>query len=146
MSAKTVKIEISFACPGNFPDGWERALDGLIGIVCEQYQRENPTMVMWPAGFGSKMLTNPMAMGDDEKMEFDDSCYSIECAAREDYYGENPYNPERDKLKHRAHIERMVRKGKAVETLVNGVWINAEVKPLPFDFDWDHYDYRMPQP
>ena len=51
---KITSIEISFGAAVTLPDGWERALDGLIGMVCEQYQRENPTRVMWPAGAGSK--------------------------------------------------------------------------------------------
>ena len=99
---KTRSIEITFPAAVSFPDGFERALDALVNMVCEQYQREHPGEVMWPAGYGSKMLSNPLAMSDDEPLEFDDSVYSISVAAREDYYGENPHNPERDRLRREA--------------------------------------------
>ena len=103
---KTRSIEITFPTAVNFPGGFERALDALVNMVCEQYQREHPTEVMWPAGYGSKMLSNPLAMSDDEPLEFDDSVYSISVAAREDYYGENPHNPERDRLRREADAAR----------------------------------------
>jgi len=139
------RVEVNFPVPVSLPLGWERALDALVGMVCEQYQRENPTMVMWPAGIGSKITSMGIAAGD-EHIDFDDSTLAIDCAAREDYYGDNPSNPDREKLRHQSHIERAVSKGKAVETLIRatGVWIDAEVKPLPFKFDWDQFDYRIP--
>jgi hypothetical protein len=137
------KIEVSFPAPVNLPDGWEQALCSLVEIVCKQWQAENPTMVMWTAGIGSKVTRMPIAAGD-ERMEFDDDTFAIDCCAREDYYGENPANPDGPELKRRNHIEWSVRKGKPVETLINGVWIDAEVKPPPFAFEWDKYDYRLP--
>lgn len=103
---KISKIEITFPTTVRFPDGFERALDALVNMVCEQYQREHPAEVMWPAGYGRKMLSNPLAMSDDEPFEFDDSVYAISVAAREDYYGENPNNPERDRLRREANAAR----------------------------------------
>ena len=103
---KTSKIEITFPTAVTFPDGFERALDALVGMVCEQYQREHPTEIMWPSGYGSKMLSNPLAMSDDEPLEFDDSVYAISVEAREDYYGENPHNPEQHRLRSEAAAAR----------------------------------------
>ncbi len=50
-------------------------------------------------------------------------------------------------LAHRSQIEAAVQNGVAVKTLIRatGVWIHAEVKPLPFFLDWDNYDYRLPE-
>ena len=104
--SKINRIEISFPTEVALPDGFERALDALVGMVCEQYQREHPNEVMWPAGFGSKMLSNPYMMGDDEPMKFDDSTYAIDVSCREDYYGENRHNPERDRLREEAKAAR----------------------------------------
>ncbi len=43
-------------------------------------------------------------------------------------------------------IERAVAERRPVETLIRatGVWIDAEVKPLPFFLDWELFDYRLP--
>lgn len=137
------KIEITFPAAVQFPDGFEQTLCALVEMVCKKWQAENPTMVMWTAGIGSKITRMPIMAGD-EQMEFDDNVFSIECEARDDYYGENHDNPMRDELRRRSQIERAVRKERAVETLVNGIWVNAEVKPGPFYFDWDQFDYRLP--
>lgn len=106
---KIRKIEISFPTSVAFPDGFEQALDALVGMVCKQWERENPTMVMWPAGYGSKITRMPLVAGDD-RMEFDDSIYAIDCSAREDYYGNNPNNPERERLRAEAAAERKMRR------------------------------------
>lgn len=103
-------IEITFPTGVTFPDGFEQALSSLVDMVCKQYEREHPTEVMWPAGYGSKMLSNPLAMSDDEPLEFDDSVYSISVSAREDYYGNNPHNPDRARLQSEAAAAR---KGRA---------------------------------
>lgn len=72
------KIEITFPFPVEFPEGFERALDGLIDMVCKKYERENPRRVMWPAGCGSKPIwTNP------HEPDFDDSIFCIDVAERE---------------------------------------------------------------
>ena len=116
---KITRIEISFGAAVTLPDGWERALDGLIGMVCEQYQRENPTRVMWPAGAGSKpqwsqadaaFLGVAPAQGApaDGEPTFDDSVYFVDCAEREDYHGNNPHNPEREAIRTRIAAERRI--------------------------------------
>lgn len=106
---KVTQIEIQFPCPVELPEGWERALDGLIDIVCKQYQREHPKEVMWPSGHGSKptfskadaaFLGKPATPDapDTGEPTWDDSIYQISVACREDYYGENPRNPDRERL------------------------------------------------
>lgn len=40
---------------------------------------------MWAFGIGQKMLSNPLFVGDDEPLQFDSSCFSIECHERADY-------------------------------------------------------------
>lgn len=113
---KITRIEISFGAAVALPDGWERALDGLIGMVCEQYQRENPTRVMWPAGAGSKpqwsqadaAFLGVAATSDapaDGEPTFDDSVYFVDCAEREDYHGSNRHNPEREAIRTRMAAE-----------------------------------------
>jgi hypothetical protein len=75
-----VKIEINFPVPVEFPDGWEQTLDTLVNMICEKYENEHPERTMWPAGHGSKMLTNPYYTDD---LKFDESVYSIDVAERE---------------------------------------------------------------
>lgn len=78
--SKLFKVEISFPVGVDLPPGWDRALDALIGMVCEAYEEQHPDRVMWPAGQGSKPLwREPM------EPEFDDSVYFIEVAEREAY-------------------------------------------------------------
>lgn len=107
---KVRTIEIQFPCEVDTPEGWERALDALLDMVCKQYQKDHPFDVMWPSGYGSKPTwskadaaflgkdVNPNAPESGEPT-WDDSVYQISMAAREDYYGDNPHNPNRDKLK-----------------------------------------------
>jgi hypothetical protein len=108
MKVKT--IEIQFPCEVDTPEGWERALDGLLDIVCKKYQKENPSDVMWPSGHGSKPTfsqADAAFLGKPTKSDapmsgeptWDDSVYQISMAVREDYYGDNPHNPNRDALK-----------------------------------------------
>ena len=90
-------IEITFAAPVEFPDGFEQALSMFIGMICEKYQRDNPERVMWPSGHGSRPI---MRMGEFEGFEVD--AYSIDCEEREDYNGRNPFNPRRAALREAA--------------------------------------------
>jgi len=105
VSTKVSQITISFGEPVNLPDGFERALDGFIGMVCEQYQRENPTRVMWPSGHGHQ----PQWRGG-EIVGFDSSTYSIECTEREDFHGENEHNPNQIALREAAIAMRKAAK------------------------------------
>lgn len=103
--SKISRIEISFPTPVTLPSGFDRALDALIDQVCKQYERDHPTEVMWPASYGSKMLSNPLAMSDEERIEFDDSIYTIGVCCRDDYYGDNPHNPDRERLQREARTK-----------------------------------------
>ncbi len=107
MSAKLRTIQITFSDGVDLPDGWERALDGLIGMVCAQYQRDNPSMTMWPAESGSM----PTKYDQGAPVEFDDSGYVVHCHARKDYHGSNPYNPDGPRLKAEARAARKAAKG-----------------------------------
>lgn len=121
---KITSIEICFDAAVTLPDGFERALDGLIGMVCEQYQRENPTRVMWPAGSGGKpqwsqadaaflgATTGAGAPASGEPT-FDASVYFVDCAEREDYYGNNPHNPDRDAIRAEIAAKRRAAKGES---------------------------------
>ena len=53
---KIQKIEIEFPLPVELPPGFTSALSEFINLVCEKYEAEHPTRVMWPAGHGAKPL------------------------------------------------------------------------------------------
>lgn len=105
-----VRIEISFPVPVEIPAGWDQALDALVNMVCKAYEAQNPTRVMWPAGNGSKpkfsqadavflgKTPDPNAPESGEPT-WDDSVYEISVSEREDYYGNNPLNPDRARLR-----------------------------------------------
>ena len=102
---KLKRIEISFPVSIEPPNGFFLALDGLVDMICKKYEAENPDRVMWAAGSGSKMLSNPYLAGDDAPLRFDESVYHLECAEREDYHGTNPHNPKAEQLQ-RERAER----------------------------------------
>jgi len=85
----------TWPAPVDLPDGLLHALDLMTGIACDAWERLNPTMVMWPAGYGCKPTRYDMGA----PVEFDDDCYVIECYAREDYHGRNPLNPDGPSLR-----------------------------------------------
>ena len=74
------KIIVDFPLPIELPEGFERALDGLINMICEKYRKENPDRVMWPASRGSLPIFH-----EPHEPTFDDSILHIEVAEREDY-------------------------------------------------------------
>lgn len=101
------RIEVSFPCPVELPDGWERTLDSLLDMVCKAYEKENPERVMWPAGSGAKPIWR-----EPEEPEFDPSVYFVEMAEREDLYGENVHNPRQAELREKARGERLGRRAR----------------------------------
>lgn len=111
--SKIRSIEITFPTEVELTNDHCSQLNQAIDAICKDYERDHPTEVMWPAGFGSKMLTNPLAMSDDDPLEFDDSTYAIDVTVREDYYGENPNNPDREALRRKVAEERQQRKAAA---------------------------------
>lgn len=93
------KLEISFPCTVDVPEEVIRKIDALVGEVCELYETQNPTRIMWPAGHGSKInwsrmdaafLGRPAEPNAKESGEpdFDDSIYEISVSEREAYEGE----------------------------------------------------------
>jgi hypothetical protein len=72
----TRKIIVYFPVPVEFPPGFQQALDGLINMVTEAYERDHPTRTMWPSGCGSMPL-NP------DCTQYDDSVYMIDVTERE---------------------------------------------------------------
>jgi hypothetical protein len=101
---KVSTIEISFPVPVDVPDTFSRDLCALLDRICEDYQKANPTRVMWPAGFGSKPKWSQQDAAflgktpDPDAPEigeptFDDSVFHIEIAEREDLHGTNLNNP-----------------------------------------------------
>lgn len=123
---KINRIEISFPVGIEFPAGFDQALDALVNMVCKAYEAQNPTRVMWPAGAGSKpkfSVADSIFLGkapdadapDAGEPTFDDSVYEISVAEREDYHGQNPANPERERLRDEALVARKAaRAAKAV--------------------------------
>ena len=105
---KITSIEITFPVPVELPDGWERALDALVGIVCGFYEREHPDRVMWPAGCGAKPEWH-----EPDEPTFDTSVFSIQVSEREDYYGNNEYNPDGERLRReRAEQRKAAKEGR----------------------------------
>lgn len=92
----------TWPAPVEPPGDMLHALDMLTGIACTLWERENPTMVMWPAGHGCKPTRYDMGA----PVEFDDDCYVIQCYAREDYHGRNPLNPDGPRLRAEAEKDR----------------------------------------
>lgn len=83
-------IEISFGAPIAFDGDRQRRLLDLLDEFCAAYEAEHPDRVMWTAGVGQKMLTNPFMVDDEHPMEFDDSVFSVECFERERFEGDRP--------------------------------------------------------
>jgi hypothetical protein len=145
MDDKLSAIEITFAAPVALPDGFDRALAALIGMVCERYQADNPTRIMWTASFGAKpnwSLSDAQFLhasaepdaprpADGMPPTFDSTVYQIGCEEREDYYGDNPANPDRDRLRKELSAKhaaaREAARQKEVATLTDGD-INACIK------------------
>jgi hypothetical protein len=92
------RIEIQFPTDVELPDGFEQLLNAAVDMVCKQYQRTHPAHVMWAAEHGSKMLSNPFMVSDDEPLKFDDSTYYIGVSVQDDTGGLNPHNPRRAEL------------------------------------------------
>lgn len=79
---KIQMIEVQFPKGVDFPPGFERALDGLVGMICEAYEKANPYRVMWPSGRGGR--PNMMAIHtDDHENMFDSRVWHIGVSERE---------------------------------------------------------------
>ena len=60
------------------------ALHEIASRICDKYKKRHPHRTMWPAGVGHQPL-NVFTCGDDEALEFEEHCFSISCAERENY-------------------------------------------------------------
>lgn len=134
-------IEITFPVPVEAPDGFFDVLGAMVDMICKKYEADNPTRVMWPAGFGSKptfsdhdaafLGIKQTASGDDvpkkgEEPTFDDSIYQISVSERDDFAGRNRHNPDAVKLQREAgrrwKLNRSIRKRQEIEK-----WLDAKV-------------------
>jgi hypothetical protein len=107
----------------DFPPGFERLLDSLVGVLCEAYNKANPTLYMWPSGCGSKPLwsiadamflgrsPDAGAAGNGEPM-WDDSTYQISCAVIVDDSGSNKWNPRGEELRAERRARHAARRAK----------------------------------
>lgn len=86
-------IEITFDAPVHLTTEHMQRLDALLGDICSVYEVHHPDRVMWPAGTGYKMLTNPFMVDDDHPMQFDEGTYAVECFERERFEGERQARP-----------------------------------------------------
>lgn len=84
----TTAIEVTFPVAVNLSDDQQRRLVEVIGGICKEYERNHPDRVMWAAGIGGRMLTNPFMVDDEHPMEFDMAVFSVECCERERFEGE----------------------------------------------------------
>lgn len=93
------KLEISFPCTVDVPEEVIRKIDALVGEVCELYETQNPTRIMWPACHGCKInwsRTDAAFLGrpadpnakESGEPDYDDSIYEISVSEREAYEGE----------------------------------------------------------
>ena len=78
-------IDITFGAPVEISREYEQRLHALIGDICKDYVKAHPDRAMWVSGYGSKIMVNPMMLGDNEPIPFDHSVLSIECFEREKY-------------------------------------------------------------
>jgi hypothetical protein len=106
--SKYQKIEISFPCAVDVPHDVIERMDALVGEICELYEAENPSRVMWPAGHGCKInwskadaafLGRPAEANAKESgsPDYDDSVYEISASEREAYEGEREQRKNRRK-------------------------------------------------
>lgn len=79
MSVST--IQVTFGAPVDLTRDQEGRLHDLIGEICEGYEATHPDRIMWVAGYGGL----PMNIHDDDKLDFDMSVLSLDCAERERY-------------------------------------------------------------
>jgi len=83
-----LRIEINFPVKVAFPDTYFQQLAELVGKLCDDWQKNHPGRVMWPAGMGYKITRMPMTQEDDRKgvpIEFAEDTIAIDCFERADY-------------------------------------------------------------
>ena len=76
-------IEITFPVDMDMADDFEGKLLDLIDAECKRYEKEHPDRVMWPAGYGAKILWR-----EPEEPDYNESVLSITVSERERYQSE----------------------------------------------------------
>ncbi len=86
-------IEVIFDAPVHLSSEHQSKLIDLLDEICAGYEANHTDRVMWAAGIGQKMLTNPFMVDDEHPMRFDESVFFVECCERERYEGERAMTP-----------------------------------------------------
>jgi hypothetical protein len=84
--ANCTRVIISCDDDIEIPIAWERALLGLVDMICSHYESGNPTRAMWVSGGGSE----------------DQIILEISCSEEKDHHGCNPDNPDGERLRKEA--------------------------------------------
>ena len=79
---KITKIEINFPIETLFSSEHQYKLNLFVSDICKQNQK--PGRCYWPAGQGMRIDRMPVVQGD-ERIEFSDNVYAIDCFERKDY-------------------------------------------------------------
>jgi|SRR6185369_1535772 len=83
-----LRIEINFPVKVAFPDQYFQSLVELVSKLCDDWQKNHPGRVMWPAGMGYKITQMPITQQDDidgVPMKFADDTIAIDCYERADF-------------------------------------------------------------
>lgn len=102
---KVSTIEIVFDQPIEVPEVFESVMDALIRNICKEYEKLNPTRIMWPSGGGCKPIWN-----EPHEPTWDESVLQISVSEREDYHGRNRANPDGERLRAEAEAAREKRR------------------------------------
>ena len=73
-------IEITFPVDMDLSEEFDSKLLDLINDECKRYEEKHPDRVMWPGGYGAKILWR-----EPEEPDFDESVFSITVTERERY-------------------------------------------------------------
>jgi len=82
MRGLTTRFIVDFPCPVTMTNDPYQRIVKAISDICDHWESENPEMVMWPFMFGGEGTVD-----------------IIEVHAREDFYGDNPKNPNGEQLR-----------------------------------------------
>ena len=83
-------ISITFPAPVELNADVQIALNSLVSLICDQWQSQNPGMVMWASGNGCQPIWK-----NGDIAGFDENTFSIACSARKAYDSERiEFTPE----------------------------------------------------
>lgn len=85
-------ISIQFPVEVDVSSEEAHILHRLVSSICDRWEQDNPTQVLWPCGTG---FSPKWEMGDI--VGFDESAYSIDCSTRDAYESDinrrKPFTP-----------------------------------------------------